>query len=371
MAQVRRRAPNSYTISVYLGREGGKRKYHYETFYGTQSQAKYRAAELEVEYRNPSGPRGSSMGLDKYLEYWLTQIEGTVTDRSFGVYKWHVVRLVPCVSGLQLYSVTAGDLQSCLRNLPDHLSVRTKRDMYSTLGTALGQAVHWGMLRSKPTFGLKKPKMPHRERRVLNHDEHTRLMEVGRDLKHYLLVRMLLATAARLGEAWALQWQDIDFENGTVTIRRAADPHGFLKGVKTASGVRTLELDWETVRLLSLHRTQQEERSESISETSFVFRADKSGAVSQNVVRLCLIKMLKRASIPHISIHGIRHSVGSLWLDQGQSLAEVSMKLGHSSPAFTATVYIHVVRKFTNRSRETDKVADSVAKPYANEGFTS
>ena len=58
MAQVRRRGPNKYTISIYLGRDQeGKRIYHNETFHGNLTSARHRAAELEVEIKKRTGPK--------------------------------------------------------------------------------------------------------------------------------------------------------------------------------------------------------------------------------------------------------------------------------------------------------------------------
>lgn len=57
---------------------------------------------------------------------------------------------------------------------------------------------------------------------------------------------------------------------------------------------------------------------------------------------------LKKANLPHIRVHDLRHTVGSLLLDAGYSLAMVADLLGHSSPATLAAVYAHVVRKGVN-----------------------
>ncbi|MCL6558898.1 MAG: tyrosine-type recombinase/integrase [Firmicutes bacterium] len=65
----------------------------------------------------------------------------------------------------------------------------------------------------------------------------------------------------------------------------------------------------------------------------------------EDAVRRTLNYALKRAGVAHIRIHDLRHTAGSLLLDAGYSFPVVAAFLGHSSPATTAVVYAHAVRK--------------------------
>ncbi|MDD2443513.1 MAG: hypothetical protein PHS52_03320 [Desulfotomaculaceae bacterium] len=80
---------------MYLGRdENGKRIDHNETFHGERTKAKIRAAELEVELKRRTGPKHLTLNLGEYLEKWLKDIQGTVSDRTFETYKRHVKRII-------------------------------------------------------------------------------------------------------------------------------------------------------------------------------------------------------------------------------------------------------------------------------------
>ncbi|WP_242652562.1 hypothetical protein [Desulfofarcimen acetoxidans] len=195
MAQVRRRGPSKYIISIYLGRDQeGKRIYHNETFYGTPTNAKLRAAELEVELKKRNGPKVlANINVDKYLDQWLEGINESISERTFEKYSWHVRRLKMIVGHLQLYNLNVLELQQCLQNLND-IAPRTKRDIYATLKTAMRQALVWGIISSDPTVGLRTPKNQRKERQVLNQEELKLLLKAAKGYRYYPVIRLLAVT---------------------------------------------------------------------------------------------------------------------------------------------------------------------------------
>lgn len=354
MAEIRRKGPNRYLILVYVGRgPDGKRRYHREGFRGTLSQAKLRAAELEVELKLRTGPSRVAMKLGDYLDLWLEQNKPpAVSERTWQTYEWHVRRLKPHVGRLPLYGLTAGVLQEALAGLFEELP-RSARKIVGSLKTALRQAVAWGYLPSDPTMGLRTPKMPRRARPVLGPEEAFRLLEILKGYRQGLAVRMLLLTGMRLGELLGLRWSDIDFEKGTVTIRRSADSRNrkFKESEepKTPAARRTLTLDPETLRMLEEHR-----KAVARTKVSPLRRDDipvfgpGHRPLGEDLVRRTLARALKKAGLPRMRVHDLRHTAGSILLDAGVPLAAVSAFLGHSSPATTAAIYAHAVRRGKN-----------------------
>ena len=366
MAQLKRKGPNKYLISVYLGRDAnGKKIYHYEAFNGTLSQARLRAAELEAQLKKRAGPAKLSMTVGQYLDTWLEKIRGTISGRTWETYFWRTRRLKEILGNLPMYNLTAFTLQEALAGLHGKVKPRTLKDMYSTLRTALRQAVAWGLLSSDPTAGLRAPRVPREERRVLTVQELKKLLEAAKGYKHYLIIRLLALTGMRLGEVLGLKWQDIDLEKGTLTVRRAADVrHRKLKETKTSSSERTLLLDAETVALLKAHRKASGKvQSLAVKRSDLVFASLDGRPVKESAVRKTLNRALAKADLPHIRIHDLRHTAGSLLLDAGYSFPTVAAFLGHSSPATTAAVYAHAVRKSVSvaailKEKEADQKTD-------------
>lgn len=364
MAQIKRRGSNIYQIAVFLGRDQrGKRIIRYETFYGTKTQAQRRAAELEVDLRRRSGPRTSAMTVGVYLEKWLNRIRNSVSENAYEGYRWHVRRLLPFIGHLPLYGLCAVDLQDGLAELTG--AAATVKNIYGTLRTAMRQAVAWGILAVDPTVGLRTPRVPKAERRVLSAGELVRLLDAARSFKHYPVIRVLAIGGMRLGEALGLIWQDVDFSAGKVSVRRSVNTRKRRSkpDTKTPGSRRTIPLDQETLKILkTLKAGQERARVKPIKMRDvLVFHADNDPMlpVRDDAVRRTLKRALKKAGLPHIRVHDLRHTAGSLLVAAGVPMPVVADFLGHSSPATTAAVYAHAVSRKVN---VTDALPDQSGK---------
>lgn len=356
---IRKRGTNTYTITIYIGREGGKRQYYYETFYGTLNKARHRAAELEVEIKSRYTQKGHKLTLNDYLDIWLESIKDNVTERTLKNYTWHVSKLKPIFNQLILHDIRPGDILLGIQSL-EGISPRTKKDIYSTLRCALRQSVRLGYLKFDPSVGLKAPRVPRREEQILNHEELGHFLKLAKDYKHYPVIRMLAVTGMRLGEALGLKWKDIDVRKCTITIRRAVDCRKRIikNETKTASSMRTIKLDQETLNVLQRHK---QSRNDVVNIEGLIFQAEDGRPLREGAVRNCMNRILKKAGLKHIRIHDLRHTAGSILLDEGLSLAAVASFLGHSTPATTASIYAHTIRtgesiaKFIEADNKTDK----------------
>jgi integrase len=349
MAQIRKRGRESYLISIYLGKDArGKRRYYTETFRGTEKEARYRMAELEVKHRRPSGPKTAAMTMGEYLDRWLSNIEGTVAERTLETYTLQVKHLVAAAGPLALYGLTGFDLETRLKSYfkTKSLAPSTIRCIYGVLRTALRRAKADGVIADDLAASLRPPKVARKGRRVLTSEELVRLLGAAREYKHGLVIRVLALTGLRLGEALGLAWQDVDFELKTLTVRQSVDVRvrKVNDRLKTDASRRVLVLDQETLALLAEHRREQG-KSRVVNLQGLVFRAEDGRPVRAEIVRVTLRRALAKAGLARIRVHDLRHGAGSLLIDAGQPLASVSQFLGHSSTATTAAVYAHPVRR--------------------------
>ncbi len=344
MAQLRRKGPNYYLITVYLGRNAkGKKIFHNEAFRGTLPEARQRGAELEVGMKRRVGPASLSMTVGQYLETWLARIKHTVSERTYETYSWHVRRLQEVLSRAPMYNLTAFGLQEALAGLQQNLKPKTLKGIYGTLRTAMRQAIAWGLFTTDPTAGLRTPRSPRQERKVLTQQELQAVLDAAKNYKYYLVIRLLALTGMRIGEVLGLKWQDIDFKKEMLTIKRSADgrKRKLNPQTKTASSERTMKLDPETVSLLTAHKKMQK----VIPLKDNLIFSYNGRVIRENAVRRTLNYALKKAGLDHMRVHDLRHTAGSLLLDAGYSFPVVAAFLGHSSPATTAAVYAHAVRK--------------------------
>ncbi|WP_333871253.1 site-specific integrase [Desulforamulus putei] len=350
MAQIRERKPGVFTISVYLGKDNdGKKKFHHETFKGKLRAAQQRARILEANKDSLKGSANQEMILAKYLDYWLEMTKKTVTERTWETYEYHVKKLKPLIGDIRLSEIRVLTLQE--RLVYCDLSARTVKGIYGTLRTAIRQAIAWGLIDRDVTSGLKPPRNSHKERRILNSEELHKLLAAAKGYKHYALIRLLAVTGMRLGEAAGLKWRDIDFEKETVTIYRSADTRKrkMKDEPKNLGSRRRLQLDGETLEALKKHKKSMESpKVANIRQEDELVFHQNGRPLNGTMVRRALDRALRRAGLPHIRVHDLRHGAGSLMLDAGFSLPSVSSVLGHSTPATTAAIYLHAVKTGTN-----------------------
>ncbi|WP_270271362.1 site-specific integrase [Enterococcus lactis] len=126
---------------------------------------------------------------------------------------------------------------------------------------------------------------------------------------------LLFMTVMRLGEATALTWKDIDFENKNLRVNKTlyykrAKTYEFVEP-ETASSIRTIELDDNTITFLKAWK----ERQVSIGGMSFVL--SYNGTPTQKyTIRHIMRRHATIVGVHIIRIHGLRHSHASLLISQ-------------------------------------------------------
>ena len=146
-----------------------------------------------------------------------------------------------------------------------------------------------------------------------------------------------LATGLRRGELLGLKWEDIDLERGTIQVRRQiARINGEVveAPLKTKNSYRSVSIGHDAVEIL------KEQRRKTNSE--YVFPSPTGGPISPDSVLHMLHRVLKRAGLPRIRFHDMRHTFATVALQNGVDIKTVSGMLGHYSAGFTLDTYAHV-----------------------------
>ena len=167
-------------------------------------------------------------------------------------------------------------------------------------------------------------------------------------------LRPLFITAAtlglRIGEIIALRWSDVDIGRRALTVRRTGARIGgeYVEGApKSARSRRTISLPASIVALLRAQRAAVGEEKLRLGaawqDGGRVFPGEGGGPLGRTTIRKSLDRALKRAGLPHVRVHDLRHTAATALLRAGGSLRDVQEMLGHSSYALTADVYAHVL----------------------------
>jgi len=147
-------------------------------------------------------------------------------------------------------------------------------------------------------------------------------------------------TGLRLGEALGLEWGDIDWNGGFLTVRRSRW-RDHTASPKTAGSIRRVNLSPETIDVLREHRRAEAaaalKAGRPMPEKVFVNEA--GSPMDESKVRKAHAKALKAAGLRRIRVHDLRGTFAALLVSAGVPIYHVSRMLGHSDPATTARHY--------------------------------
>jgi integrase len=186
--------------------------------------------------------------------------------------------------------------------------------------------------------------------RALEPEEVARLLEAAeasRSRDMALLLRLMLETGLRRGEALALQWGDVDLERGEVRVWRAwakVGSKGAFTPLKTPTAKRVVPLPLGLLRRLKARKEELLERlnPEEVDGLHLVGGVKPVDPDAFNHYLRCLAE---KAGLGRVRVHDLRHTWATLALSRGIPLEVVSERLGHASPTITLNVYRHLLEE--------------------------
>lgn len=157
-----------------------------------------------------------------------------------------------------------------------------------------------------------------------------------------VLYKTLLATGCRIGEALALEWSDIDLDNGIISIDKTLNRYQEINSPKSSAGYRDIPIDNSTLLMLKQYKNRQQVQSWQLgrSETVVFSVFTEKYAYACNL-RKRLNKHFKAAGVTNVSFLGFRHTHTTMMLYAQASPKDVQYRLGHSNLMMTENVYWH------------------------------
>lgn len=291
----------------------------------------------------------------EYLENWLWGKQ-SLRASTHAAYESHVRRyLIPTLGTIVLDQLRPLDIERMYRHLSDpgedqqSLSVSTLHRLHATLMSALNTAVKRGVIDRNPAATVELPRRTRVRQETWSAEELYNFLSRTVDHRLHLLFVFLGLMGLRRGEVVALRWIDVDLNAAKVRIEQSAvRVHGVtvVGAPKSPSSIRTLALDDETARKLGWHAARQRlEVLQTIGEKrqpDYVFTTQDGLLLDPTYVSREFDRLIVRHHLSRIRLHDLRHTSASLGLETGESLVEVSRRLGHSSITVTADIYSHV-----------------------------
>ncbi len=344
-----------YVVDLPRDPATGKRRQKFKRGFRTKREAETALNEALKDLQDGSYVAASKLTLAKFLvEEWLPGRRHDLKPTTFVSYETNLrVHVVPALGAIRLQALTARDLnQFYAQLLADRdeggkgLSPKTVRYIHTTVHRALRDAERWGLVQRNVAASANAPRQTRpQERRTWSADEAATFLEAVRDDELYTLLHLAIATGMRRGELLGLRWRDLDSNQGFVRVRQNAVEVGYhvvYTEPKTAKSRREIAIDPDTVGILEAHR-QRRLYGATTEPDSLIFRYADGTPIHPQTVTARFRTLCKRAGVPVIRFHDLRHTHATILLAQRTNPKIVSERLGHSTVAFTMDVYSHAI----------------------------
>ncbi|WP_131802090.1 tyrosine-type recombinase/integrase [Klenkia taihuensis] len=324
----------------------------------TEARRKQRVVREALQRGTPIKPSTTSVA--SWIETWINGSLAASDRRQSTIDLYTAVarrHLVPDLGQRRLDHLRPSDIEALVvAKRKAGLAPSTVRTIYTVLRAALDIAVRDGLMQSNPAVAVRRPSIGRREADFLTPTQARSLLDALEGERIEPVIRLLLATGLRRGEALALHWADIDLESRILRIRwtLTRTSVGLVLGEpKTDKSRRSVSLPGSAVDLLREHRSRQADERRRAGDTwveqDFVFTTEIGTPLEpRNVLRRFGV-VARRAGLPGAHLHTLRHSAASFLLAAGVHIKVVQEHLGHSSFAITADIYSHVT---SEQSRE-------------------
>jgi integrase len=338
-----------YTVYTAKGR---KRR----TLYGKTRQEV--AAKLAKALSDREGGitfDADNLRLGDYLQRWLEDSKkGSVKRVTYEGYARQVRNhLLPTLGRIKLRALTPAHLRGLYREKTETgLSARTVGYIHTTIHNALEQAVKDGLVPRNVADIVKPPQLCREEIQPLTPAQTKTLLEaVGGDRFEALYV-LAVTAGPRQGELLGLKWEDIALDRSLLQVRRTLSStkggEPIFSNPKTAKGRRSVKLTARAVEVLRRHRERQLEEREEVAglwqNHDLVFPTRVGTPMSRhNLVARSFKPILKRAGLPEIRFHDLRHTCATLMLAVGANPKVAQETLGHANVTITLDTYSHLL----------------------------
>ena len=353
-----------YLFQTYLGIDPltGKERRTTRRGFKTMKEAKQAERNLLLDVEENGLPSNQSDGFrdptfEKLASLWLENYKTTVKPSTFENVKSKVEKMTEeHFKELKLKKITVAYCQRVVIELSKTYVLYNH--YLSVINRIFKYAVLMDILDSNPFDKVIKPKSRQVQRKgnFLTKEELKEFLKLAQTatLSYFFpLVHLMSYTGLRQGEALALKWSDIDFENKKITVDKTAvriKEKQTLQTPKTKNSKRVISIDPTTLSILKSWKKDQikiyfKNGKHFEGDDNFIFTNERAEWVHiHNFIRY-FKRFIADHKLKPITPHGLRHTHASLLFSAGVEPKNISDRLGHSTVQITLDLYTHITEE--------------------------
>ena len=346
-----------------------------KTVHCSKKEAKIELAKFVADVQKGMYVEGKSLKFTDFVEIWKRdygskELAPSTYKRYLGILESRIIPFfghfrvdkIKPTDIMQFYDLLSKDTQIVRRKdnngkkTGKPLSPKTILEHHRLLRAMLQKAVYWQMIVSNPAERVQAPKTKKPKRKYYD-DEQSKalisgLMELTEEqFKYKVAIILTIFTGVRLGELMGLEWDDINFREGIVSINRSsqylADKGVFTKVPKTESSIRDVAIPDFVVSLLEEYKYWYDNQKALFGELWYdsnrLFVQADGKPMHPSTISKWFEKFVAQIGLPVINFHGLRHTNATLLIAQNIDVAVVAARLGHAQITTTFNFYVHPI----------------------------
>ena len=222
------------------------------------------------------------------------------------------------------------------------------------------------MIRENIVECIDIPRVKKFKNTIYNTENMVKLLQICKGTNLEIYIYLASGLGLRISEILGLTWDNIDFNENTITIEKITVRNNskvILKNPKTESSERTISVPREIIQILKDHKRKQLElklKGEIKNNMNLLFFDKNEQPIAQDVLSKKFNKFLKENNLEHIRFHDLRHSHVTLLINSKVPIKVISERVGHSNINTTLNIYAHALKEMD--SEASDKISEILFK---------
>ena len=361
---LRKRSKNYIVYLEYFDKETNKRKQKNMGSYPLKRDANKRLNEVKEEIYKEELLLPNEIILQDFLLDFLEKYKMNLSITTYNCYMRICKKyIIPLLGDIKLCDIRPIHIQNYVDDLLDLLTPQTIKVHLNILNLALKRAYRLKLIKENVVQFVEVPKNKKYKNEIYNAEDMKKLLEKSRETSLELPIILASGLGLRISEILGLTWNNIDFNDFTITIDKITvrdKGQVILKEPKTESSIRTISAPKEIILMLKQlkkDRLAAKLRGEK-SHRELIFYDKNLNPIAQDVLSKKFRYFLQENNLKHIRFHDLRHSHVTMLIDAKVPIKVISERVGHSNVNTTLNIYSHALREMDQEASV--KISDTL-----------
>nr|WP_295607434.1 site-specific integrase [uncultured Terrisporobacter sp.] len=361
---LRKRSKNYIVYLEYFDKETNKRKQKNMGSYPLKRDANKRLNEVKEEIYKEELLLPNEIILQDFLLDFLEKYKMNLSITTYNCYMRICKKyIIPLLGDIKLCDIRPIHIQNYVDDLLDLLTPQTIKVHLNILNLALKRAYRLKLIKENVVQFVEVPKNKKYKNEIYNAEDMKKLLEKSRETSLELPIILASGLGLRISEILGLTWNNIDFNDFTITIDKITvrdKGQVILKEPKTEASIRTISAPKEIILMLKQlkkDRLAAKLRGEK-SHRELIFYDKNLNPIAQDVLSKKFRYFLQENNLKHIRFHDLRHSHVTMLIDAKVPIKVISERVGHSNVNTTLNIYSHALREMDQEA--SDKISDTL-----------